>query len=64
MLYGIARHIDKVGGLAAWRCISLFLGSLTLAGAVFAFFILDSPHDAMWLTPEEKKIAYVFSSST
>ena len=59
MLYGIARHVDAVGGIAAWRCISLFLGSLTLVAAIFSFYLLDAPHDAMWLTAEEKKIAYV-----
>lgn len=57
MLYGIARHVEAHGGLAAWRCISLFLGGLTLLGAVASFFILGTPHEVRWLSKEEKRMA-------
>ncbi|KAH8885264.1 MFS general substrate transporter [Thozetella sp. PMI_491] len=57
MLYGIAKHVTEVGGISAWRCISLFLGSLTLVGAIFCYFILGSPHEVKWLSEEEKKMA-------
>jgi ACS family allantoate permease-like MFS transporter len=59
MLYGIARHVENHGGIAAWRCISLFLGSLTIVGAVASFFILGSPHEVRWLNKEEQRMAYV-----
>ncbi|PYH93384.1 MFS general substrate transporter [Aspergillus ellipticus CBS 707.79] len=57
ILYGIARHVEAHGGVAAWRCISLFLGSLTLAGAVAAFFLLGCPHEVRWLSEDEKRMA-------
>ena len=56
-LYGIARHASGRDGIAAWRCVSLFLGSLTLAGAVVSFFVLGAPHEVRWLTKDEKRIA-------
>jgi MFS transporter, ACS family, allantoate permease len=59
MLYGIARHVTNVGGISAWRTISLFLGSLTLAGAIWCYFVLGSIQEVRWLSPEEKKMAYV-----
>ncbi|KAJ5570336.1 MFS general substrate transporter [Penicillium hispanicum] len=57
ILYGIARHVEASGGIAAWRCISLFLGSLTLAGAVASYFILGTPHEVRWLNTDEKRMA-------
>ncbi|CAG9942474.1 unnamed protein product [Clonostachys rosea f. rosea IK726] len=57
MLYGIARYVTDKGSISAWRTISLFLGSLTLAGAIFCYFILGSPQEVRWLSEEEKKMA-------
>ncbi|KAJ5108313.1 major facilitator superfamily transporter [Penicillium angulare] len=57
ILYGIARHVEAHGGIAAWRCISLFLGSLTLAGAFAASFLLGLPHEVRWLNEDEKRMA-------
>ncbi|CAH0039103.1 unnamed protein product [Clonostachys rhizophaga] len=57
MLYGIARYVTDKGSISAWRTISLFLGSLTLAGAVFCYFILGSPQEVRWLSEEEKQMA-------
>ncbi|KAL3457170.1 MFS general substrate transporter [Aspergillus heterothallicus] len=57
MLYGIARHVTKVGGIDPWRCISLFLGGLTLLGAIFSWFVLGSPHEVKWLNEEERRMA-------
>ncbi|CAG9990539.1 unnamed protein product [Clonostachys byssicola] len=57
MLYGIARYVTDNGSISAWRTISLFLGSLTLAGAIFCYFILGSPQEVRWLSEEEKKMA-------
>lgn len=57
MLYGIARYATKMGQIAPWRTISLFLGGLTLVGAIFCYFILGTPHEVGWLNEEEKKMA-------
>lgn len=59
ILYAIARHVEAYGGIAAWRCISLFLGSLTLCRAIACYFILGSPHEVHWLSEDEKLMAYV-----
>lgn len=56
-IYGIARYQYGRAGIAAWRCISLFLGSLTLAGATVSIFVLGAPHEVRWLSKEEKRIA-------
>ncbi|KAL4872625.1 major facilitator superfamily domain-containing protein [Aspergillus spectabilis] len=42
MLYSIARHVTKVGGIDPWRCISRFLGGLTLLGAEVKWLNEDS----------------------
>ncbi|RAO69017.1 uncharacterized protein BHQ10_005029 [Talaromyces amestolkiae] len=57
ILYGIARYASSNGGIAAWRCISLFLGSLTLAGAGASFMLLGTPHEVRWLNEREKRMA-------
>lgn len=57
IVYAIARHVEAHGGIEAWRCISLFLGSLTLAGAVAAFFLLGCPHEVRWLSEDEKRMS-------
>ncbi|KEF60513.1 uncharacterized protein A1O9_02074 [Exophiala aquamarina CBS 119918] len=57
ILYGIARHAENHTGLAAWRCVSLFLGSLTIVGSIWSFFVLGTVHEVRWLSPEEKRIA-------
>ncbi|GKZ76368.1 hypothetical protein AnigIFM56816_006628 [Aspergillus niger] len=64
ILYAIARHVEAHGGIAAWRCISLFLGSLTLAGAVAAFFLLGCPHEVRWLNDDEKRMAGITTFSS
>lgn len=57
ILYGIARHATGKSGIEIWRIVSLFLGGLTLVGAIFCFFILGSPSEVRWLSAEEKKMA-------
>jgi MFS family permease len=57
MLYGIARYVTKVGGISPWRVISLFLGGLTLVGAVWCWLVLGTPEEVRWLTAEEKDMA-------
>lgn len=58
IMYGIARHVQKIpGGIAAWRTISLFLGSLTIALAIASVFLLGTPKEVMWLSKREKRMA-------
>jgi MFS transporter, ACS family, allantoate permease len=57
MLYGITRYVARVGGIAPWRVISLFLGELTLLGSLFSWYILGAPTKVRWLNEEEKKMA-------
>ncbi|WPA99955.1 uncharacterized protein RHO25_004575 [Cercospora beticola] len=56
-MYGIGSHAEKYGGLAPWRCISLFLGSCTVVLSVICFLMLGSPKEVKWLSNEERKIA-------
>ncbi|KAK6388446.1 hypothetical protein LTR65_007950 [Meristemomyces frigidus] len=57
VLYGIGSHAEKYGGLAAWRCISLFLGGCTIVLALICFVLLGSPKEIRWLSKEEKRMA-------
>ena len=59
MIYGIAKHVNAVGGLAPWRSVSLFLGSMTIAGSGLCFFLLGTPSEVRWLSKDEKRMAYV-----
>ncbi|KAK6908634.1 hypothetical protein I203_102637 [Kwoniella mangroviensis CBS 8507] len=45
------------GGIAAWRSINLFLGGMTSAWAIVLFFLLGTPDEVRWLSPEQKKQA-------
>lgn len=55
-MYGIGKRAQEAGGLAAWRCISLFLGPLTIVLGLLAFFFLGTPREIYWLTKEEKRM--------
>ncbi|KAF2091306.1 MFS general substrate transporter [Saccharata proteae CBS 121410] len=57
VMYGIGEHAQKHSGLAAWRCISLFLGSTTIVLSLICFGLLGSPKEVMWLSKEEKRMA-------
>ncbi|KAF4310160.1 putative major facilitator superfamily transporter protein [Botryosphaeria dothidea] len=57
VMYGIGSHAEKYGGLAPWRCISLFLGSSTIVLALICFVLLGSPKEVKWMTKEEKRMA-------
>lgn len=57
--YGIgSRAENHPGGLAAWKGISLFLGSLTIVISVFTFFLFGTPREVRWLSETEKRMAY------
>ena len=62
--YGIGSHAENhLGAIAPWRCISLFLGASTIVLFLICFFLLGSPKEVMWLSQEEKRMAYVHSHS-
>ncbi|KAF4921619.1 putative transporter [Colletotrichum viniferum] len=57
-MYGIGLHAQKdPNGLAAWKGISFFLGSLTIACGILVWFILGTPREVRWLNEDEKKAA-------
>ncbi|KAJ2973197.1 hypothetical protein NQ176_g6746 [Zarea fungicola] len=56
--YGIGTHAKQhPTGLAPWKGISLFLGSLTVVLSVVTYFIFGTPSEVRWLSAEEKRIA-------
>lgn len=56
--YGIGYHAQRhPGGLAPWKGISFFLGSLTIFDAVLVYLILGTPREVRWLTEDEKRAA-------
>ncbi|KAH8885849.1 MFS general substrate transporter [Thozetella sp. PMI_491] len=57
IMYGIAGHVIEHGGIQPWRTISLFLGSLTIALAVAAIFLLGTPKEVRWLSKRERRMA-------
>ena len=56
--YRIGLHAEKhPGGLAPWKGISLFLGSLTIFLSGLVFLILGTPREVRWLSVKEKQAA-------
>lgn len=53
--YGFAQ-IDG-GALKPWQYIYVFAGALTFLFGVWGFTLPNSPHDAWFLTPEERLVA-------
>ncbi|KAF3011469.1 hypothetical protein E8E14_005182 [Neopestalotiopsis sp. 37M] len=57
--YGIGmRAKQDPTGLAPWKGISLFLGSLTIVLSVIVYLVFGTPREVRWLSAEEKRIAY------
>lgn len=55
---GITGNMDYTRGLRAWRWLFLIEGSITIAIACFAIFILPNfPRTTSWLSEEEKQLA-------
>ncbi|ESK88825.1 major facilitator superfamily transporter [Moniliophthora roreri MCA 2997] len=55
-MYAIGDHAEKHGGLAAWKGISFFLGSLTIVLSIFSWFLLGTPREVSWISPEERRM--------
>lgn len=65
--YGIGSRAEShSGGLAPWKGISLFLGTLTIVISIFTFFFFGTPREVRWLSESEKRMTYarVVSSQT
>ncbi|KAL6400859.1 major facilitator superfamily transporter [Ilyonectria robusta] len=57
-MYGIGLHAEKnPNGLAPWKGISFFLGTLTIVLGVLVWFILGTPREVRWLSEDEKRAA-------
>ncbi|KAI0109342.1 MFS general substrate transporter [Hypoxylon sp. NC0597] len=57
-LYGIGSvQYSRGPEFQAWRYMSYFLGSLTILVGFLCLFLLGTPSEVRWLSPEEKKIA-------
>lgn len=56
-VYYLALHVSKHGGMAAWRVINLFLGSVTVFVGILDFLIIGTPEEVWWLSKREKDMA-------
>ncbi|KAI1203407.1 MFS general substrate transporter [Nemania serpens] len=58
ILYGIGSAKSLHGPeFQAWRYMSYYLGSLTIITGTMCLFLLGTPSEVRWLSPEEKKMA-------
>ncbi|KAG9663072.1 major facilitator superfamily transporter, partial [Aureobasidium melanogenum] len=56
-LYGIGKRGAKDPNSEPWRWMSYFLGTLTILVGCICLFLLGTPSEVKWLTPEEKRMA-------
>ncbi|KAJ2979252.1 hypothetical protein NUW58_g7249 [Xylaria curta] len=58
ILYGIGSSKSLHGPeFQAWRYMSYYLGGLTILTGTTCLFLLGTPSEVRWLSPEEKKMA-------
>lgn len=58
ILYGIGSVQEHRGpDFEAWRYMSYFLGSLTIMTGGICLFLLGTPSEVRWLSPEERHMA-------
>lgn len=57
ILYGIGSVQYQRPDFEAWRYMSYFLGSLTVLVGCLCLFLLGTPSEVRWLSPEEKAMA-------
>ncbi|WVQ82812.1 hypothetical protein IAT38_004944 [Cryptococcus sp. DSM 104549] len=57
IIYAIAKKSQE-NGVAGWRVIQYFLGSLTVVAGALVVVFIGIPKDVWWLTKEEKKMAH------
>ncbi|KAI0110780.1 MFS general substrate transporter [Nemania sp. FL0031] len=59
ILYGIGSSQSLHGPeFQPWRYMSYYLGSLTIITGTTCLFLLGTPSEVRWLTPEQKKMAH------
>ncbi|KAI0549862.1 MFS general substrate transporter [Xylaria curta] len=59
ILYGIGSSQSSHGPeFQAWRYMSYYLGGLTILTGTTCLFLLGTPSEVRWLSPEEKKMAH------
>ncbi|WVQ66637.1 uncharacterized protein L199_004822 [Kwoniella botswanensis] len=56
IIYALARHSQLHGGVAGWRAINFFLGSLTVFAGILTFIFVGVPDEVWWLNKEKKKM--------
>ncbi|THW05169.1 MFS general substrate transporter [Aureobasidium pullulans] len=56
-LYGIGKRGAKNPDSEPWRWMSYFLGTMTILVGVACLFLLGTPSEVKWLSPEEKRMA-------
>ncbi|KAI1336479.1 major facilitator superfamily transporter [Xylariaceae sp. FL0016] len=57
ILYGIGSVQYRRPDFEAWRYMSYFLGGLTILTGCTCLFLLGTPSEVRWLSPEEKQMA-------
>lgn len=57
VLYGIGTAEYRNPELQSWRYMSYFLGGLTILVGFLCLFLLGTPSEVHWLSPEEKNMA-------
>ncbi|KAK6951236.1 hypothetical protein Daesc_007767 [Daldinia eschscholtzii] len=58
ILYGIGSlQYSRGPEFQAWRYMSYFLGGMTILTGFLCLFLLGTPSEVRWLSPEERKIA-------
>ncbi|KAI0446935.1 MFS general substrate transporter [Xylaria telfairii] len=59
ILYGIGSARSSHGPeFQAWRYMSYYLGGLTILTGTTCLFLLGTPSEVRWMSPEEKKMAH------
>jgi ACS family allantoate permease-like MFS transporter len=56
-LYGIGKRGARNPDSEPWRWMSYFLGAMTILVGCICLFLLGTPSEVSWLTPEEKRMA-------
>jgi hypothetical protein len=56
-IYFLAKSAGEKGGLAAWRVINVFLGSLTVGMGFISLIFVGAPNEVWWLSKREKRMA-------
>lgn len=56
-IYYLALNAQNKGGMAAWRVINVFLGSITIGMGILFLVFGGGPDEVWWLSKREKRMA-------